>query len=173
MKKTIIITLLSVALCAGIFMASAMAPKEPFRIHIIANSNSGADQAVKLKVRDAILNYTAGLDFKSMEQAESYSKSHISALEKLALEVLKKNGMDYGAKASVGICDFPDREYSGTVYPAGKYHALKVILGKGSGHNWWCVMFPPLCIIDTPSTPDETVEYTWGIGELIGSLQKK
>jgi stage II sporulation protein R len=69
---------------------------------------------------------------------------------------LREQGMDYGAQLMIGVYDFPDRQYGDTLYPAGKYEALRVVLGEGQGHNWWCVMFPPLCILELP---DGKIDY--------------
>ena len=69
-----------------------------------------------------------------------------------------QNGADYKARAEIGVFEFPDREYEGTIYPAGDYYALRLVLGNGDGKNWWCVMFPPLCIVNTQEET-ENVEY--------------
>ena len=110
-----------------------------FRMHVIANSDSAADQATKLAVRDAILDYERGME--NVGSAEEVKARLID-------NVLHERGMDYSAELHIGTYDFPDREYGGRLYPAGRYQALRVILGEGKGKNWWCVMFPPLCILE-------------------------
>ncbi|MBQ9950476.1 MAG: stage II sporulation protein R [Clostridia bacterium] len=134
-----------------------------YRLHIIANSNSYADQSVKLAVRDALLMYEKELfarhgTVQNAAEAKQLLMQNASQIHKIALEVLAKNGFYYGVKLSTGIYDFPDRTYKDTFYPAGKYDALRVVLGDGKGENWWCVMFPPLCIIDDSSGKSEDKE---------------
>ena len=121
-----------------------------FRLHVIANSDSARDQAIKLKVRDAILEY----ENENMEEIQSAGDVKAMLIEQGAglmdaVETsLSDSGADYGAELRIGTYGFPDREYMGVLYPAGDYQALRVVLGKGIGQNWWCVMFPPLCILE-------------------------
>lgn len=118
------------------------------RLHILANSDSEADQAVKLLVRDALLECGSELfdgstdTFLVEKRLENEKEKLISVAEK----VLRENGFDYGADIILVNEYFSTREYEGFTMPAGRYLALRVILGKGEGHNWWCVMFPPLCL---------------------------
>lgn len=134
-----------------------------FRLHIIANSNSAEDQAVKLEVRDAVLEYEAeNLDAVSAAKTREELMTHGAELLEIIEGVLRSNGFDYGAQMLVGTFPFPDREYNGVLYPAGDYDAFRVILGDGAGENWWCVMFPPLCILKSDSgkiDTDETIEF--------------
>lgn len=115
------------------------------RLHIIANSDSAEDQNVKLTVRNAILE-------KISEKIESISKEEITGnldeIEEIANETLKENGFTYSAKAVYGKFDFPEKKYKDMTLPAGEYYGVRVILGSGEGHNWWCVMYPPLCVSD-------------------------
>lgn len=134
-----------------------------FRLHIIANSNSAEDQAVKLEVRDAVLEYEAeNLDAVSAAKTREELMTHGAELLEIIEDVLRSNGFDYGAQMLVGTFPFPDREYNGVLYPAGDYDAFRVILGDGAGENWWCVMFPPLCILKSDNgkiNTDETIEF--------------
>ena len=134
-----------------------------FRLHIIANSNSAEDQAVKLEVRDAVLEYEAeNLDAVSAAKTREELMAHGAELLEIIEGVLRSNGFDYGAQMLVGTFPFPDREYNGVLYPAGDYDAFRVILGDGAGENWWCVMFPPLCILKSDNgkiDTDETIEF--------------
>lgn len=118
------------------------------RLHIIANSDSEEDQAVKLKVRDAVLDCVR-TEFKASDREEAERELMLlgGRLQETAEKVLSENGMDYGAQLVAGSFYFPDRSYGEGFYPAGEYHALRIVLGEGSGENWWCVMFPPLCLI--------------------------
>ena len=141
--------------------------KEPLRLHIIANSNSPEDQKVKLTVRDKILNEVRGSMPKSKEDAELYVFRHMAELESLVNNTLYQNGFNYSCRIESGVFDFPEKDYSGTVYPAGKYEAVRIILGEGIGENWWCVIFPPLCITSSENTNGE---YEWGIVKLFKKL---
>ncbi len=119
-----------------------------FRLHIRANSNSKEDQATKLAVRDALLPYTAELfaDCKGLSDAVKVAKCESSAIVSHINSTLFDLGADYGARISIGKEEFPERNYGGEVYPAGEYTALIVELGEGEGENWWCVLFPSLCL---------------------------
>ena len=118
------------------------------RLHVIANSDSEEDQAVKLRVRDAIL--AAGGDFfdgsVDVTDAEARLKAHLPEILAAANGTLRANGMPYGASAEVITEYFPTRQYGDLTLPAGRYKAVRVVLGDGRGQNWWCVMFPPLCL---------------------------
>ncbi|MCR5809044.1 MAG: stage II sporulation protein R [Clostridiales bacterium] len=147
------------AALAAVFLAAFLnagcAEKEKgvpdaLRLHIIANSDDPADQAAKLKVRDAVLEaFEGGFGADSRKEAEEKLLSMGGKIQEAAENALRECGMDYGAELIEGEFDFPDREYGGKLYPAGRYRALRVILGEGNGRNWWCVMFPPLCLIET------------------------
>lgn len=118
------------------------------RLHVIANSDSDADQSLKLKVRDAILG--AGGELFSgetdVENVVSIAESEIEYLTQVAQKIISENGFDYGVRIEIGKSRFPTREYESVTLPAGEYTAVKVIIGEGKGHNWWCVMFPPMCL---------------------------
>lgn len=118
------------------------------RLHILADSNSQMDQQVKLKVRDALLEKNTELLSSKVtpENAEEYFKNSKDELEKCANEVLKENGFDYTAKITLGKEYYTTRVYEELTFPAGTYTSVKVVLGSGEGKNWWCVMFPPLCV---------------------------
>lgn len=118
------------------------------RLHILASSDSEEDQTVKLLVRDKLLECSADIFDGSITADEAQEKitPNIDYLEEVANEVLSENGFDYTAKINVCAEYFATRQYEDITLPAGTYTALKVVLGKGEGHNWWCVMFPPLCL---------------------------
>ncbi len=118
------------------------------RLHILANSDSEADQQVKLAVRDALLNsgkeiFNGSLNVNTASEMLEAQKAELIAV---ANNVLKENGFDYTAQIFLTEEYFTTRTYENFTMPAGEYMALKVILGNGEGHNWWCVMFPPLCL---------------------------
>ena len=165
------------ALTLALFIAGAAAKaekKECVRLHILANSDSEADQLVKLKVRDALLERMRGEELASKREAEERIRLIGPELRDIAEEVLAASGFDYGVSLQTGVFDFPERDYGGEVYPAGEYSALRVILGEGKGRNWWCVMFPPLCVIDDGSgvskNPDGTLEFRSLILDFIRSI---
>ncbi len=118
------------------------------RLHVLANSDSKEDQALKLKVRDAILTECSSelSNCDSLEDAIDKSSCETQELKKIAEKVIKENGYDYKAEVSVGESYFDTRIYDSFTLPAGKYPALIVRLGKAKGHNWWCVVFPSVCI---------------------------
>lgn len=118
------------------------------RLHIIANSDSDEDQAVKLKVRNAVLTETEKeLKINTKEEIVN----NLDKFEEIANEVLAENGFPYTAHALYGKFDFPKKEYKNITLPAGEYFGVRLILGEGEGHNWWCVMYPPLCVADDSS----------------------
>lgn len=120
------------------------------RLHVIANSDSAEDQRVKLLVRDAILDCGKAelASCKDSGEARERLMDNGSNVLRAAENVLKKEGLNYGVQLEMGAYEFPRREYNGSVFPKGNYEAMRVILGDGNGKNWWCVMFPPLCVID-------------------------
>ncbi|MBO4847631.1 MAG: stage II sporulation protein R [Clostridia bacterium] len=139
------------AFIAALAGCAGKAPRsEALRLHILANSDSAEDQAVKLKVRDAILAcFGGGFEVSSEQEAKRKLLLMGDELQSAAENALAESGMDYGVQLVSGEFDFPDRMYGDELYPAGRYDALRVVLGDGAGHNWWCVMFPPLCIIES------------------------
>jgi stage II sporulation protein R len=117
------------------------------RLHILAYDDSDEAQALKLKVRDAILENCGHL-FSSQEdvcQAEEALMDNLPLIESIANQVLAENGVEYKATAEFGIEEYPTRVYEGFTLPAGSYRSLRLLLGNGEGQNWWCVLFPPLC----------------------------
>ena len=124
-----------------------------FRLHVIANSDSEEDQALKYEVRDALLEYMNSLcsNVSSKEDAMNIAKEHIEDFENLARTVISDNGYQYDVSVEIGEYDFPTKEYGDVSLPAGTYDALRVKIGSASGRNWWCVMFPPLCFVDVSS----------------------
>ena len=117
------------------------------RLHVVANSDSQEDQALKYRVRDAILGRTTALLEASADrsQAEGLLRGQLLELERIAAEEIAAAGYDYPVTAQLTEADFPTREYESFTLPAGNYLALKVVIGEGKGQNWWCVVFPPLC----------------------------
>ncbi|MGN0674843.1 MAG: stage II sporulation protein R [Oscillospiraceae bacterium] len=119
-----------------------------FRLHILANSDSEADQALKLKVRDAVLEKSAYLfeDNASAEESAKAAEEHLDEIRQTAEQVISENGSDYSVNCEVTEMYFDNRVYGTVTMPAGEYTALRITIGEAQGKNWWCVMFPPLCL---------------------------
>ncbi|WOC33404.1 MULTISPECIES: stage II sporulation protein R [Caproicibacterium] len=141
--------ILSLALsCTGTIAASEDIPSRVLRLHVLANSDSAADQALKLKVRDRILK-DSGVWFTNADtraQAEAQAQAHLSDLQRQAEDELRQNGCHDRVRVSLEDTWFPTRQYGKLTFPAGTYRALRVVIGQGAGHNWWCVLFPALCL---------------------------
>ena len=136
-----------------------------FRLHILANSDSEEDQSLKLKVRDAVLEENSDIfeDCKSAEEAAAAAREHIDEIKSSAEKVLAENGAGYGAECGIAKMRFDDRVYGDMTMPAGEYLALRVTVGDAEGKNWWCVMFPPLCL---PAVSGEAAEEVFSPEEL-------
>lgn len=143
-------------------MVSTNISNSVFRLHVIANSDSSDDQALKYNVRDSLLSYMNSLCSitTSKEEAINIAKAHLSDFESLAQNVVLQNGFDYDVAVVIEDTTFPTKSYGDITLPAGTYEALNVKIGSASGHNWWCVMFPPLCFVDVSSgvVPNESKE---------------
>ncbi|MGB9812611.1 MAG: stage II sporulation protein R [Thermovenabulum sp.] len=124
--------------------------KGVIRLHVVANSDLNEDQELKLKVRDAVLeNLTPALkNVKNQEEGRDYIITHLKEIEGIAEKEVIKYGKDYDVKAYYGVFPFPPKKYGLLYFPAGNYEALRIVIGKGEGQNWWCVLFPPLCFVD-------------------------
>ena len=124
-----------------------------FRLHVLANSDSEEDQALKLKVRDSLLNYMNNLCLNCSTKSEAISlvQEHSQEFQQVAENVISENGYNYPVKINVGNFYFPTKNYGDISLPAGLYDALRVEIGNAKGQNWWCVMFPSLCFIDVSS----------------------
>lgn len=166
LTKRLLAAVVAAALC---FLAATPGNENILRLHVIANSDGAADQAAKLAVRDAILGYEADmLACSDSADAKTMLMDDGEALLNLIETTLQNRGMDYGAQLMIGVYDFPDRTYGDAFYPAGEYEAFRVVLGEGKGHNWWCVMFPPLCILELPGgkIDYEELDADFELGEL-------
>ena len=129
------------------------------RLHVLANSDSGEDQALKLQVRDAVLSAADGLIAPggSLEEAEAAIVEALPALAAAGAQVVGQEGYSYPVTASLEHnVWFPTKTYTDFALPAGEYTALRVVIGEGGGQNWWCVVFPPLCLGSVTETAAET-----------------
>lgn len=119
------------------------------RLHIIANSDSEEDQAVKLRIRDAVLAEEGeNLIARNEDECIENVKERLPYIEKTANDILAANGFSYTAHAVYGKFDFPKKEYKNITLPCGEYYGVRIILGSGEGRNWWCVMYPPVCMMN-------------------------
>ena len=128
------------------------------RLHVLANSDTVEDQALKLKVRDAVIEYMEKQDdLNSAGEAREYLSENLNRLEKIAEGVIASEGYDYSARADLGVRYIPEKAYGGITFPAGNYEALNITIGRGEGENWWCVLFPPLCLLEEGTATDDEV----------------
>ena len=125
------------------------------RLHVLANSDSEEDQALKLQVRDRVLDRATEVleQSENRDQAEERLTGALPELESLAAAEIAANGYDYPVTVRLEETEFPTREYDGFSLPAGEYLALRVVIGEGGGRNWWCVVFPPLCTTAASDVP--------------------
>ena len=124
--------------------------EQVFRFHVLANSDSGEDQALKMKVKEAIIAYMKQElpESDSVETTKKWARENLLQIEQVAAEIIAEEGYEYSVKAEVTICDFPDKTYGDITFPAGEYEALRIEIGQAKGQNWWCVLYPNLCFID-------------------------
>lgn len=160
---------------------TALTNEDFIRFHVIANSDTKEDQTLKLFVRDKLLEsinkdlveYTvqqatgSELEKVTTEEAvtvsldkatvEQYIEGHLGDIEEEAEAVMAQKGYDYTASAELGVRWIPEKTYGNVTFPAGNYEALNITIGQGKGQNWWCVLFPPLCLIgvDSPIEPEQ------------------
>ncbi len=130
------------------------------RLHIIANSDSNADQDLKLQVRDRIISDCGKffVNCKSLDEAIGIAKQYSCEIQKTAENEIQSRGFDYPVKISVGNAAFPTKTYGDITLPSGKYTALRVLIGEAKGENWWCVMYPPLCFTDGVLSATDTAK---------------
>jgi stage II sporulation protein R len=128
--------------------ATALIPEDAIRIRIIANSDSKFDQEIKRMVRDQVAKRIAswGAMPKTHEEARALIEAHLGDIRYIAAETLVENNVNYNAEAVLAKVPFPAKIFNGQSYAAGDYEALRVTLGEAKGSNWWCVLFPPLCL---------------------------
>ncbi|MGI6403913.1 MAG: stage II sporulation protein R [Oscillospiraceae bacterium] len=141
--------------------------QQVLRLHVLANSDSPQDQALKLKVRDAVLAGTAGL-FETGSDKEALmalTQEHLQEIESIAANTLRENGFYDGVRAELVHMYFETRDYQDITMPAGYYDAVRLTIGAGKGQNWWCVMFPPMCIPAASASPLPLEEQLAHLGE--------
>ena len=127
------------------------------RIHVLGNSNSETDQALKLKVKDAVVAYLAPQleHSQSLDESREIIQKNMSQIVNIANTTLAQQGSTDTVTLQYGYFDFPIKYYGGFSLPAGNYEALRILIGEAAGRNWWCVLFPPLCFTDSSVQPDD------------------
>ena len=130
------------------------------RLHVIAASDSDSDQALKLKVRDAVLSGLSTLSEGCSSKSEGEEKlaSQLDEIRAVALETLAAEGCDCQVSVSLGKEKYPQKSYDGVCFPAGEYTSLRIVIGEGEGKNWWCVLFPQLCLAGAKNAEAAFVE---------------
>lgn len=125
--------------------------EEILRFHVIANSDTQEDQELKLKVKEAVVKEMKGLlaDVQEIQETIQRVDSHLEDLENIAAQVVEADGYDYEVNAKLVKCYFPIKTYGDCTFPAGIYQALRICIGKAEGKNWWCVLYPNLCFVDS------------------------
>lgn len=168
MKKTILI----IALILGSYYLLGMGvkktiPEDAIRLRILANSNSEYDQEIKGNVKVNIQKeiYNILKKTNDIDSARTLLKNNIDKLNNSVSDTLSKVNYPYDFNINYGYNYFPDKEYDGVIYPAGYYESILITLGSGEGDNWWCVLFPPMCLLEAEET--EKVEYKLWIQEMI------
>ncbi|MDO5323935.1 MAG: stage II sporulation protein R [Clostridia bacterium] len=148
MKKRMLCALLALTLLCG--CASAQMLPELVRLHVVAADDSPQAQALKLELRDVCLRCAEVClsDAEDADEAYRRLENHLADFEAACVERARELGYEGEIRAETGTFDFPDRVYGAVKVPAGEYRALRVTIGAGAGHNWWCVLYPSLCVID-------------------------
>lgn len=157
MKKICAIAGILVAILVTGIMANIKKSKmqeelaeEVFRFHVLANSDSKEDQALKMKVKEQVLVYMKQElpNSDSVKTTRLWAENHLDEIKQISKQVISEEGYDYSVQAQVTKCQFPDKSYGDVTFPAGEYEALRIEIGEAKGQNWWCVLYPNLCFMD-------------------------
>lgn len=163
MKKVFIISLVLLGIATVNTRSNqVLIPKQAIRFRVIANSNQKSDQDIKLLVRNKIQTelYNDVVNTKNIKEARNIVKRNLNKYDTTVKIALTENQINQDYTINYGTNYFPEKTYKGVVYPEGNYESLVVTLGNGIGENWWCVLFPPLCLLEAEETEEKTtVEY--------------
>ena len=170
MKKSILLIILVIVLymiIGNVVAKNELIPEEAIRIRVIANSNSDYDQEIKMKVKEQVEKdiYNLLKDKKNIEEVRNTIKGNLEQEKNNISNVLKNENYKLPFEVNFGYNYFPKKEFKGITYKEGYYESLVVTLGDGLGDNWWCVLFPPLCMIEAEESTD--VEYTSMVKEIV------
>ncbi len=172
MKKTIItLTLIIITyMFIGVKAEELIEiPDEAIRIRVIANSNKEYDQEKKQEIRTEVQLYMQELlkDAKTIEQARTIIQNNLTQLNKKLKNYMHTIGYDIPYTINYGLNYFPEKEYKGIKYQEGLYESLLITLGEGKGNNWWCVLFPPICLLEAEEQQTDEIEYKSFVKEII------
>ena len=171
MKKIIIIIciILLMSCLSKVKSDEFRIPDEAIRLRVLANSNSTYDQAIKMKVSAELQQELFNMlkNTKGIEEARNIIKNNIDLLDQKIDDVLKENNYNQEYKITFGQNYFPEKNYKGVTYNDGYYESVLVTLGEGKGDNWWCVLFPPLCLLEAQESELDEVEYQFFVKNLI------
>lgn len=144
-------------------------PNEAIRFRVIANSNTIYDQNIKIQVKNEVQNKIFELtkDTKTIEDTRKVINNNMNLIENEVKNTLKKLNYDKKYTIKYGLNHFPKKQYKGITYKEGDYESLVITLGEGNGNNWWCVLFPPLCLVESDETSASNAEYSLFIKELL------
>ena len=136
------------------------------RLHVLAKSDSEEDQACKLRVRDAVLSLTAPLleGCTSRDEAESILRTHMGSIRRAAQDVLVREGKKDTVTVELGMEEYPERSYDSVCFPSGEYLSLRICIGEADGQNWWCCLFPPLCLGSSTVSADKAEDSFIAVG---------
>ena len=170
MKKTIFLLLFIFLVyfsVSKVIESKDLIPEDAIRMRVVPNSNGEEDQRVKIKVKEKLETdvFTTLKEVKGVDEARKQIREQLPLFEKSISDTLKEENYTLGYQLHFGMNYFPEKEYKGITYKAGEYESLVVTLGEGKGDNWWCVLFPPLCMIEAEES--DQVEYKLWIEELI------
>jgi len=170
MKKcliTLILIILTYVIIGNVIASNNIIPDDAIRIRVIANSNSDYDQKIKTKVKETVEYdmYNILKNTTDLEEARELIKNNLSIVEKNIDTILQKEKYELPFNVNFGLNYFPNKKFRGITYDEGYYESVVVTLGEGLGDNWWCVLFPPLCMIEAEESTD--VEYTTMVEEII------
>ena len=170
MKKCIMLITMCITLyviIGNVVAKKNIIPNDAIRIRVIANSNSNYDQSIKIKVKEQVEKdmYNLLKDKKNLEEVRNSIKSNLEQEKRNISTILKQEEYELPFEINYGYNYFPEKEFKGIKYKEGYYESLVVTLGEGLGDNWWCVLFPPLCMIEAEESTD--VEYTSIVKEIV------
>ncbi|NLB89006.1 MAG: stage II sporulation protein R [Syntrophomonadaceae bacterium] len=177
MKKILgIIFIITITFLGTHAIANQNVPLENsvLRLHVLANSDASYDQALKMAVKDQVVKYMQEefSHINNFDEAALTAQERLPDIERVATEVVKEHGYDYPVQEALGKFEFPTKSYGNLIFPQGEYEAVRIIIGEGEGQNWWCVLFPPLCMVSSSDkgismeSPREA-KVTWKCLELL------
>ena len=170
MKKTIfiLITIFLIYYIIGVASEEIIKiPDEAIRFRVIANSNNAQDQDVKYKVKDEVESYMASIlqNVDNIDESRAVISTNLDNINNKVTNVFNKNNYKLNYKVNFGLNYFPEKEFKGIIYDEGYYESLVITIGEGKGDNWWCVLFPPLCMLEAEESTD--VEYKSFVKEIV------